>query len=410
MHGKEGHHFWKQLIDKYLKPLTIDRAHKTRVEEALLGLRNKVCLAFLLMNALFITIVYTLTEVNKEEDGTLAIPLPCGEDKIKGDKGYGQGHIEPISFAFTAVFGIMLLVQFICMLIHRCSTFLHVIASPTAEISLLTNLQNTLKANVSRTKYEETKKHKITVHEGLKLARDFQKDEQEDIETSSSSSQGVSGVDFEFGDDLIKTKKSSIVVSKLKNRQNKLCSNTLSNNFVKHYSKLKQIVDAEDNDKISPTSNGDKFDKSPDEERTRSITQIFGPTLLTQKSFQTIVSLMQNDSIKTQISKKAERLQKLKQLKKEKAELQFVDLVKRNKGTKTFANATDLVMRKMKLDNIGEKIENLTPDLWNSSDSSDSYDDEDNIVKNLSDDSDISECEPSGKPFRGSFHVKTFPW
>jgi chitin synthase len=100
--------------------------HKKKVEKDLLQLRNKVCLAFLLMNALFVTIVYTLTEVNKQEHGTLSVKIPC---QTNSDSGYGQGHIEPISFAFTAVFGIMLFVQFVCMLFHRYSTLLHVISS-----------------------------------------------------------------------------------------------------------------------------------------------------------------------------------------------------------------------------------------------------------------------------------------
>jgi hypothetical protein len=45
--------------EKYLKPLEYKEEHKKKVEKDLLQLRNKVCLAFLLMNALFVTIVYT---------------------------------------------------------------------------------------------------------------------------------------------------------------------------------------------------------------------------------------------------------------------------------------------------------------------------------------------------------------
>lgn len=95
------------------------------MHQGLIELRNKVCLAFLLMNALFITIVYVLTEVNANTKHALSVKLPC----TVSEGPPGRGYIEPISFAFTAIFGIMLFLQFICMLMHRMSTFVHIVAS-----------------------------------------------------------------------------------------------------------------------------------------------------------------------------------------------------------------------------------------------------------------------------------------
>lgn len=76
---------------------------------------------FFITNALFVTIVYVLTQVNAQQS-TLSIPLPC-------NVGKNQGKIEPISIAFTLVFGILLFIQFFGMLMHRISTISHIMAS-----------------------------------------------------------------------------------------------------------------------------------------------------------------------------------------------------------------------------------------------------------------------------------------
>lgn len=429
--------FWQKFIERYLKPLDFDQDHKKRVEKSLLELRNKVCLAFLLMNALFVTIVYTLTEVNKQEQGSLSIPLPCGSGKKPNDPGYGQGHIEPISFAFTAVFGLMLLVQFICMLFHRYSTLIHVIASPTAEVNLQKNLQRKLKEKFFKDYDEESAEQDITPDEGLKLVRELQNNKQEtDSDTSSVYSLDMSDVESEYGDDLIETKKPTNMMRKFKDRQNEVQRDALSKNFVKNFTKFKQVVDAEETASISPVRPGDEFDKNPDEQREGFVRQAFGPSRLTHKSIRTVVTLMQNDSIKEQIRKKAEHLHKLKQLQKDKAKTKFQGVVKKHFGRKNFANLVDQAKQREKLEKIEGEIEKLKPNIDSSSrptsetlgsenrfsrlpsvtektenisENSDSDDDDDNIVSghHLSDDSDISDYESSGKPLRGSFHVSS---
>nr|XP_034301297.1 chitin synthase chs-2 isoform X1 [Crassostrea gigas] len=117
--------FWEEFISKYLKPLYTDKEHEEQMRQGLKELRNKVCLAFLLMNALFVTIVFVLTEVNASFNHALSIKLPC----TVSEGPPGRGYIEPISIAFTAIFGIMLFLQFICMLMHRISTLVHIVAS-----------------------------------------------------------------------------------------------------------------------------------------------------------------------------------------------------------------------------------------------------------------------------------------
>lgn len=96
-----------------------------QMRKGLKKLRKKVYGRFLLINLLLVVIVYTLTEVNANTEHALSIKLPC--TVLEGPPG--RGYIDPISFTFTAIFGIMLFLQFICMLIHGWSTLNHIVAS-----------------------------------------------------------------------------------------------------------------------------------------------------------------------------------------------------------------------------------------------------------------------------------------
>lgn len=55
-------------------------------------------LAFLLSNAIFVTVVFYLQKMNEDAGRNFSIQLPCGEGE----------NVEPIGIAFTFVFGIML--------------------------------------------------------------------------------------------------------------------------------------------------------------------------------------------------------------------------------------------------------------------------------------------------------------
>ena len=114
--------------------------------------RNKVCLFFLLINALFVTIVFTLQQVSTTTT-TLSIDLPCATGN------YGES-IEPISITFTLIFGILLLIQFICMMFHRMSTFLHICAITEVKIR--------------KPRQFKTESEQISVEKGLELVRDMQ--------------------------------------------------------------------------------------------------------------------------------------------------------------------------------------------------------------------------------------------
>ena len=110
--------FWKKKIKKYLKPLDQDENKEKAITEALIELRNSVCLFVFLINAFLVTIMFALTQVNTFKD-VLSIKFTCGGNDVS---------IVPISILFAAVFGLLLFIQFVCMLYHRISTLIHITA------------------------------------------------------------------------------------------------------------------------------------------------------------------------------------------------------------------------------------------------------------------------------------------
>ncbi|XP_045178584.2 chitin synthase chs-2-like isoform X3 [Mercenaria mercenaria] len=124
--------FWKWLIKTYLSPggksgdgrQTEEEKMKEKLKEEnmikqeLKELRNKASVAYLLINALFITIIFFLQQSNLDTNGDLSVKIECG--------GGDFLEVEPISMAFTVVFGLLLVIQFLCMIVHRLKTFLQI--------------------------------------------------------------------------------------------------------------------------------------------------------------------------------------------------------------------------------------------------------------------------------------------
>lgn len=316
--------FWESLIETYLKPSDTSAEHKQIIKKELTQLRNKVCLAFLLLNTLFITIVYTLTEVNKQEGGSLSIPLPCGVPTTN-NKGYGQGHIEPISFAFTAVFGIMLLIQFICMLFHRYSTLLHIISTSDAEIDLIKYIRDTC----TKQNKDETGKDNM-----IALVKDFQKQPANQMTNDNIS------IDGSGESDVLRTNLKDSNISKKQG--------TLGRNFIGNYGNL-----------LATFVNG------IDEKDQRSFIHQEIGSGLTHRSVQTIMAMMKNETLQKQIKtiaeERLEQQKRLDQLQTNKRKLQF-----KNIGTKvvgeskpSVANSVMQVIQKRKLNDHITEIEKM---------------------------------------------------
>lgn len=125
--------FWKDLLEKYLYPIDLNKEHQARVASELIELRNKAVFAFFMFNALFILIVFLL-QLNKEN---LHIDWPFGvktnityieeTSEIRIQKEYLQ--LEPIGLVFVFFFALILIIQFTAMLFHRFGTLSHILAS-----------------------------------------------------------------------------------------------------------------------------------------------------------------------------------------------------------------------------------------------------------------------------------------
>lgn len=103
------------------------------VKTALKNLRDIAVFAFVMLNALFVLIVFLL-QLKKSH---LHIRWPFGaENTITFDESNFEIHIrreylelEPIGLLFVLFFGIILIIQFIAMLLHRFATISQILAS-----------------------------------------------------------------------------------------------------------------------------------------------------------------------------------------------------------------------------------------------------------------------------------------
>lgn len=116
---KKERKFWKSTIKRYLKPLETKKEEVIKVQEELIELRNKVSLFVYLLNAILVTVMFGLTQVNTFKD-SLSISILCDNNPVS---------IVPIALLFAVVFGLLLLIQFLGMLYHRFSTLIHISAS-----------------------------------------------------------------------------------------------------------------------------------------------------------------------------------------------------------------------------------------------------------------------------------------
>ena len=111
--------FFQDLITQYLFPLDKNSEQEERIQMDLIDLRNKISFSYFLLNAIFVVTIFIL-QLNID---LISVPWPCGDNL----------RLEPIGFLFLIFFGLVMLLQTIGMIIHRTSTFLHIIASTTLQ-------------------------------------------------------------------------------------------------------------------------------------------------------------------------------------------------------------------------------------------------------------------------------------
>ncbi|OXA64962.1 Chitin synthase 1 [Folsomia candida] len=125
--------FWNELILKYLKPLDEDKKKQKEMAGALKDLKNNVSFAFLMINAVFVILVFLL-QLEKE---SIHINWPFGSDtNVSYVPQSTEIHVsieylelEPIGLVFVGFFGIILVTQFIGMCLHRFGTLSHILAA-----------------------------------------------------------------------------------------------------------------------------------------------------------------------------------------------------------------------------------------------------------------------------------------
>ena len=102
--NKDEARFWEGLIEHTLKPVTIRFTQIGSIQQALRSLRNMVLILLLLVNCMWIILLFTLD-------------FPQLTD-------YG---LDPRGFQllFLAVYGFIIIVQFITLLCHRAVTVVH---------------------------------------------------------------------------------------------------------------------------------------------------------------------------------------------------------------------------------------------------------------------------------------------
>ncbi|KAK9695518.1 hypothetical protein QE152_g32521 [Popillia japonica] len=135
----EEEEFWHGVIDKYLHPID-DTKNKDRIAQELKDLRDKMVLAFFMINALFVLVIFLLTlnsdVINVQWPFGYSVNFTYMDDvnMIWIEKEFLQ--LEPIGIVFLAVFASLILIQFIGMLFHRFQTFTQVVSNTVFSLSL----------------------------------------------------------------------------------------------------------------------------------------------------------------------------------------------------------------------------------------------------------------------------------
>uniref|UniRef100_A0A182FS46 chitin synthase n=1 Tax=Anopheles albimanus TaxID=7167 RepID=A0A182FS46_ANOAL len=125
--------FWIELIEKYLKPLDLSEKQKDEMKSQLKVLRDLAVFAFVMANALFVLVIFLL-QLKKEE---LHIEWWFNvKNKISYDESTVEImvrreylELEPIGLVFVLFFGVILVIQFVAMLMHRFGTISQILAS-----------------------------------------------------------------------------------------------------------------------------------------------------------------------------------------------------------------------------------------------------------------------------------------
>lgn len=131
--------FWKELIERYLYPLIENPQERAKAAAQLIDLRNKVVFGILMLNSLFILIVFLL-QMQKEilhiewpfNGKAISITYASKTHEVLIEFEFLQ--LEPLNLILVFFFSFIVGIQFFAMLFHRFQTISHILAS--TELSL----------------------------------------------------------------------------------------------------------------------------------------------------------------------------------------------------------------------------------------------------------------------------------
>nr|QIJ96688.1 chitin synthase B [Glyphodes pyloalis] len=165
--------FWKDMIDTYLRPIDENKEKQERIKADLKALRDKMVFAFLMLNALFVVVIFLL-QLNQDQ---LHLQWPFGQkvqiiydgdaNLVIIDREYLT--LEPIGFLFVIFFGFVIIIQFTAMLFHRFGTVVHLLA-------------NTQLNWYCTRKPDELTQHAHIEKNAIEIAKDLQKLNTDDVD------------------------------------------------------------------------------------------------------------------------------------------------------------------------------------------------------------------------------------
>ncbi|MEQ2179724.1 hypothetical protein GOODEAATRI_028094, partial [Goodea atripinnis] len=118
---EDENQFWKELIERYLKPLQNDKEKQEQIKNDLQDLRNKINFSFFILNAFWLVAAFTFQAFE-------VFSIQINSVDMNLNQTGGKIQIEPISLMFILGFALSVLLQFIGMLYHRIATFIHYVA------------------------------------------------------------------------------------------------------------------------------------------------------------------------------------------------------------------------------------------------------------------------------------------
>ncbi|KAJ8359914.1 hypothetical protein SKAU_G00164390 [Synaphobranchus kaupii] len=125
--NEDENDFWVKLLERYLKPIVDEKAHKDEVTRELKSLRNKATFLYFILNVLWVVATFFLQAIGD----TISITFP--KYYPDGRKTNETMKVEPLSLMFLLSFAVLLIIQFLAMLYHRIYTLIHVVSYRSTE-------------------------------------------------------------------------------------------------------------------------------------------------------------------------------------------------------------------------------------------------------------------------------------